>query len=70
MAEKEGRGFLETYKKASTVTLKGAVSIAAFSAFFAPPLVMPALTLAGIELAQILGASYFQSVQKEASSKK
>ena len=68
MASPETRSkALDVYKEVNKITLVGALGFAAFAAFYAPELVIPALAVAAFDATQIVLINHFN--KKENSPK-
>lgn len=70
MTSPERGGIIEGYKKLNKITLTGALGVAFAGAFFAPAIVWPALTLAAIDGAQIVGINKYQNWRERGKSMK
>ncbi len=58
--EKGGGGVIEAYKNVNRYIMAGALSMAFLGAFFAPPLIIPALEIAAAEGLNLIGTNLMQ----------
>ncbi len=60
--QNRGVGVVEAYKNVNKYVMVGALSLPFLGAFFAPPLILPALEIALAEGANLIGVSFVQNL--------